>query len=202
MKTISSNLTTPAPLFHRFWGQSQAQPAYIELDCREGGKLSADYSCEYGNATPCYVWHRLAERFDIPSASTRDSLLVILTDDDFLALCQTVVDGFEEFWDGSNWVGQYTPDARYALEEIADYLDSHIETAEVWGAEQWLFSNCSLSDVWGTGQSLDDAVAAMESEAISQGIVIDGDIREAILGHARSHEDELTEAQREALLAE
>lgn len=55
MKIITSNLNEKCPVYHKYPRQFNPQPAYIELDCRGEGVLSADFSGEIGNGVPFYV---------------------------------------------------------------------------------------------------------------------------------------------------
>lgn len=122
MHIITKNLNEKAPVYHQYPRQCQPQPAYIELDCRGEGELLADWNGEIGNAIPMYCWNNLAVRWGIPSETSGVSLTELFQNEEFLTLCQRVLSGFEEVWDGSNYVGRYTDDATDAIEEIGDLL--------------------------------------------------------------------------------
>ena len=94
--------------------QCQAQPCYIELDC-EDETLEADYSSEIGNAVPAYVWNNRAIRFRIP-ALTADAANSLM--EDLLERCQKIVDGYENVWDGNNYVGKFTVEAQELIDAL------------------------------------------------------------------------------------
>lgn len=184
IKIKTDNLDEKAPLYFQYQIQNQPQPAYIELDCRGDGELMADYSGEIGNAVPMYYWHRLAVRWSVPSEISGTSLQSIFADEDFLACCQRIVNGFEEKWDGSNWVGHYDEDAKSAIEQAERIIEQLTETVEVWSAENWLFSNCSLREHW-CDQPIEEAVAALEGcEEANQ--MIYGDLIGVLISEAKS----------------
>lgn len=199
----TENLNETCPVYCQYQGQHQPQPAYIELDCRAGGELEADYSGEIGNAVPMYYWHNLAVRWGIPAETTGTSLQTLFSDSDFLACCQSIVDGFDDRWDGSNWVGTYTENAQAAIEEAERIITAAIESAEVSSAEEWLFSSCSLREHWDR-QPIAEAVAELEGY-IESNWMIDGDLEEALIDRAMSdyeyHPDRLTETHIAELVA-
>ena len=57
--------TGPTDLFRQYHGQSEPQPAYLELDLRDG-ILRADYDSEVGPAAPAAVHHGFERRWGIP----------------------------------------------------------------------------------------------------------------------------------------
>ena len=126
MKAIIDNLDDKAPLYFQYPQQCHTQPAYIALDCRGEGELSADYSGEIGNAVPIYIWNDLAIRWPIPAETGGLSLQALFEDADFLAICQRIVDGFEEVWDGSNFVGRFDEDAESAKEEAEAMISRNL----------------------------------------------------------------------------
>lgn len=198
----TDNLTGKAPLYFKYPRQFQAQPAFIELDCRGTGELMADYSGEIGNAVPIYFWNRLAVRWPIEPETTGDSLEKLFSDEKFLNLCQTIVDGFEEKWDGSNFVGVYDDDAEAAIESAENIIDN-LDYCEMVDVEEWLFANCSLCDHW-ENQPIADAVSALEA-CVEDNQAIDGDFQAALIQKAKElfgeDPDSLTETHVAELLA-
>lgn len=180
----TANLDAKTPLYSKYASQNQPQPAFIELDCWGNGILFADYSGEIGNAVPFYYWHGLAVRWYVPSEISGESLTAIFSDGDFLAACQRIIDGFEEHWDGSNHVGRYTEDAQEAVSTAEGIISSLAECVEVWSAENWLFTSCSLKEHWSEGTA---AEAAENLEGyIEQNQMIDGSIEGALVTQAKS----------------
>ena len=183
MNIITKNLDEQIPVYCQYQGQHNLQPAYIELDCRGDGELMADYSGDIGNAVPSYYWHGLAVRWHIDPATSGESLLNLFANQEFLDVCQRILDGFEEVWDGNNFVGRYNEDADEAVEEAKTIINNELETCEVWDVNEWLFRSASLKESW-SDQSLSEAVAECESY-VEYNQVVDGDIEDALIGKAK-----------------
>ncbi|MFC9816500.1 hypothetical protein ACFVJM_31070 [Streptomyces virginiae] len=110
-------LTRPDELHARFHGQSEAQPAYVELGL-EDGILLASYSTEVGSGVPASVHHGIDSRWSIPLL-TQDAANRLL--DELAPLAQRMLDGSEIVWNGSNRVGRLvTEDAEAAYDAIAE----------------------------------------------------------------------------------
>jgi hypothetical protein len=146
--------------YHTYTGHAQAQPAYIELDCRDG-ELSSDWDGEVGNGCAAAVWNGLVKQWSIPATlqvgSINDAMETIKD------LCQATVDGFESVWDGSNWVGEYSESAQHALEEIerileySEYGCEHMNIIDSWDA--WFVDAVDFDDL----QNHESCDAMMES---------------------------------------
>lgn len=178
----TDNLDDKTPLYHKYQGQFNAQPAYIELDCRDG-ELMADWNGEIGNAIPFYYFHGLAVRWSVSSTISGASLKTILSDADFLAECQAILDGFEEVWDGSNHVGRYADDWEEHFNAAERIIERLTDEIEVWSAEDWLFASCNLCEHW-ENQPIEEAVAELEI-FIEDNMDLDGDIEEALIEKAK-----------------
>lgn len=105
----------------KYDSQYDVQSAFVELDCA-GATLSSTYNSEIGNAVPFSVWHNRELRFGISPYLKIDAINTLL--DEIAPLAQRVVDGYEEEWDGSNYIGTYTDDAEEAKSEIESICDS------------------------------------------------------------------------------
>lgn len=186
MNIITTNLDQKCPLYHQYSIQNQPQPAYIELDCRGDGELMADWNAEIGNAIPFYYYHGLAVRWGIPSETSGLSLKNLFEDEEFLACCQTILDGFDEEWDGNNFVGRYTDETADAIEKAECIIMNSLESVEVFSAEDWLFYSGSLKEHWNENQTLEEATAELEGW-VEYNQMIDGDISEALLYKAKQH---------------
>lgn len=103
------------PVYAHFAGQYMPQPAYLELDIRDGS-LDADYSSEIGNGVPGAVWHNLILRFKLAAYTTAGEIENIINNNK--DLFQAILDGSESHWNGSNWVGQFTDEANELIESI------------------------------------------------------------------------------------
>lgn len=111
------NSTDKFPVYSHYAGQILPQPAFISLDCRTG-EVSADYSGEIGNAVPSTVWHGLELRFTINSMATADDITTMIEDN--MSRFQAIVDGFEDVWNGNNWVGRFTDEAQRHIDELQE----------------------------------------------------------------------------------
>ncbi|MFD0269582.1 hypothetical protein ACFVGY_23900 [Streptomyces sp. NPDC127106] len=137
-------LTRPDELHARFQGQSEAQPAYVELGL-EDGILLASYSAEVGNGVSASVYHGIDRRWSIP-VLTQDAGNRLLGE--LAPLAQRVLDGSEILWDGNNRVGRVvTEDAEAAYDEITERCEG-IEDHD--GNEDLLpiWSTDSIGDLW------------------------------------------------------
>ncbi len=142
MKPISLSILgndTAAPLYHVYPQQYQAQPAYIEFSGKltEDGaiKLEADYSGDI-SGVPANVWHGLVRRLTVPAQVSRSALESLASNEEFIVLVNRMHAGFDSDWNGNNYVGTLTDDAKQAEEEIEQMLQS-LDCAEVWDAADW-----------------------------------------------------------------
>ncbi|MFE2528758.1 hypothetical protein ACFXEL_31565 [Streptomyces sp. NPDC059382] len=106
--------TSPTELFRHYDGQSEAQPAYIELDL-PNGLLLADYNAVIGNAVPPTVRNGQDRRYTIP-VLTADAANRVMKE--IAPLADRILADWEEVWDGNNTVVRLGEDARAAEDEI------------------------------------------------------------------------------------
>lgn len=102
------------PIYCKYGGQHQAQPAYLFLDLRNGD-CGADYNGEMGS-TPVTHWHNIVLTFAIDSATTASNIesLIEARKEDF----QAILDDSEIEWDGNNNVGKFGDKAKCILERL------------------------------------------------------------------------------------
>lgn len=110
--------TSPTELYRHYDRQSEAQPAYIELDLREG-TLLASYNAEIGNAIPFSVHHGFERRYGIPTLHGEAANRVMK---ELALLADRILADWEEEWDGNNMVAVLGDDAKEAEEEIQERL--------------------------------------------------------------------------------
>ncbi|GHG33221.1 hypothetical protein GCM10018777_56690 [Streptomyces albogriseolus] len=135
--------TEPAELFRHYDGQSEPQPAYIELDT-QAGTLLADYDAEIGNAVPASVWHGLERRYRIPIL-TADAANRVMQE--IVPLAERIVAGTEAEWDGNNTVAVMNEDAKAAEEELEEYLGCNLGYGAL-GERTQGFPESDLVGVW------------------------------------------------------
>jgi hypothetical protein len=112
--------TDPTELYRHFDGQSESQPAYIELDVREG-TLLADYNSEVGNAVPFAVYHGFERRYSIPVLTGEAANRVMR---EIAPLAARILADWNEVWDErrGNMVAKLGDDAQAAEAEIEEHL--------------------------------------------------------------------------------
>jgi len=126
---------TDDELYCQYQGQSSRQPVILTLDT-ETGTLSAAYSSIIGSGQSMRSFHRLDLEWVIPPLRMRPLawLMEAIHDD-----CQTILDGANVEWDGSNYVGQLSEAALAAAEEIERHIeDMQHDASDVW--EPWAAS--------------------------------------------------------------
>ena len=211
LRFLLDNLAGDAkvPLFCQYPGQIQPQPAYVELS--EQGEVLATYSGELGGTLMRHA-HGLDLTWAVSAFAQPQILAKLLTQGEGLALLERIHAGHSVHWDGSNNRGRLTTDAQAASEALGALLDAEFAggdpdtCVQVWSAGDWLFTACTLADHW-TTQSLDEAVATVESMADTEGVVLTGDVRSELLGAAERRfaedgGDGLTAAHLAALVAD
>lgn len=138
------------PVYAKYEGQHQAQPAYLELDICDGS-LTADYSGEIGNAVPVRVWNNLILRFSLMPETTAEEVARIIEENK--ETFQKILDGSKSEWNNSNWVGKFTDETKEIINEISQ-LDPFV--CDVQGGlielSEWIAENKFPS----TGQSIED----------------------------------------------
>ncbi len=155
------------PLFAHYDGQLQPQPAFLSLDIRTG-EVDAGFSGEI-SGVPSDVWHGLVRRYTVPAGVLSYKLEALLSDPDLLALLNRVLAGSETVWDGSNYVGRLTDDAKDAEDEIERYLEGNIDHADDCGTVESIGrymadADLSLEDVIGDDWDLASAAESLRDE--------------------------------------
>jgi hypothetical protein len=92
------------------------------------------------NDTRRDTWLRRRLEWTMPSDTHAVQFVAALPELD--PLFDRIHAGYDTRWDGSNHVGTYTDDARMAIQQVADWLDTECpripgENAGVWHAADW-----------------------------------------------------------------
>jgi hypothetical protein len=107
------------PVFCQYQGQCFPQHAYLEFDPMTSAKeeivLLADYSGAIDNGVPSNVWHNLILRIGIPSQVTLKALNALKKDEKLIAMLEEVREGYDQVWDGSNYVGKFDTDLYHCV---------------------------------------------------------------------------------------
>ena len=122
MKTNLDSLTGQTPLYVQYDRQTNAQDAYVEIHA--DGTVDYESNSEIGNAVPVSVWHGRIRRIPIPNHLTPTGYQQL---HDFIKdELEILINGMDEKWDGSNWVGTLTEEARETLDQL-EYASSQGE---------------------------------------------------------------------------
>lgn len=195
--------TDPTGLFRQYHGQSEPQPAYLELDLRDG-TLLADYDSEVGSAAPYAVWHGFERRWGIPVLTAAAANRVMA---EIAHLAGRILADTEEHWDGRNTVARLGEDAQAAEAEIRAWLgpasDSNrgfppSDLVGVWDLGWGVLNGYETEEHGITAETTDERLAEIEAEILS-GLAGTGDHPVAVCAGLAAHLGELRdEAKREA----
>jgi len=199
-KATIIKVETPGELYCHIQGH-QPQPCYIEVDL-ESGTISATYDPEIGGAIPKSVWTGYVRRFRIPPL-TAD--VANATMEKIKPLVETMLDNWEEEWDGNDWRAHLLPEGLRAQEQISELVE---ENPDYWFPEDVVFP---LEEVdWfpyvkdevtadSTNEQLEElareTVADLE-KGVPSGVLPD-DAYEDILERLTSYREELREEDSE-----
>lgn len=117
-KATIIKVETPGELYCHIQGH-QPQPCYIEVDL-ERGTISATYDPEIGGAIPKSVWNGYVRRFRIPPL-TAD--VANATMEKIKPLVETMLDHWDEEWDGNDWRAYLLPEGFRAQEQISELVE-------------------------------------------------------------------------------
>lgn len=189
-ETLSTNAEecrkSLAPLYTRYDRQTQPQPAYIELD--PGPRtLTADYSGEIGNAVPEGVYHGRRFRLNVNPYVKGATIADLLEDQRTQSLARRIFDGYEEKWDGNNYLGHLNEDASDAYAELERYVEESIDPetdcVSVYEPGDWVDS---AGDAGIAADTPDDRLAELANEivgnAANEGVIVEGDMLAHLTG--------------------
>lgn len=130
-KATIIKVETPGELYCHFQGH-EPQPCYIEVDL-EGGTISATYDPEIGGGVPKSVWTGYIRRFRIPPLTAE---VANATMEKIKPLVETMLDHWDEEWDGNDWRAHLLPEGLRAQEQISELLE---EDTNYWLPEDVVF---------------------------------------------------------------
>jgi hypothetical protein len=160
------------PCYLRYQGQTQPQPAFVEL--AEDGEVRASANPEIGNAVPSYVYHGRSIRWKIDPALRGEQIADAV--ERLAPLLEAIHQGHTVEWDGNNMTGRLTEEASAASDELERELENVESDVNVWEVEDWLWSNQTLLDVWPEGKTLESA--AQDAMPTDPGVFIAGDLED------------------------
>lgn len=157
--------TNQDELYRHYTSQSEAQPAYIELDLKRG-TLLADYDGVIGSGVPGEVWHGFERRYGIPML-TGDAANELMRE--IAPLADRILADWEEHWDGNNMRARLGEDAAEAEGEIerilrgyeADAQDGVADVVQEWDADGAI-SGSEVEEFGITADTTDSRLAEIE----------------------------------------
>lgn len=178
LKFNLDNLTDGAPLYCRYDGQINPQPAYVYLDA--DGTVTAEYS--NGGWSPAEAERRLLS-WSVSPRSGGQPLSAALQSDPIKGLLERVHAG--HMIEGLR--GHLSDDAQDASDQLRDALYYLDIDAPIWDVEDWLDAGGqnTIADVWPTTKTLDEADAENRHAAAADEIILNGSCRDALLSWAK-----------------
>lgn len=107
--------------YMRYPGQSEPQYSFLVLDT-DDGTVRAINNGEIGNAVPARVWYGLDLRIPFDCHLTAGAINRLI--DEIADNLQAILDGSNQEWDGSNWIGRFTDEATEALNRACAYAEN------------------------------------------------------------------------------
>jgi hypothetical protein len=149
----------------------------LSIDPRDD---TVSISQEYDdNATPIDVWNGLVVERVLHNSLNKREARSYLESEDGQSLLQKIVDGWEENWNGNNYVGSINDDASTSLEELAETLDEDCyDDTGYWAVDDW-FANSTDEELGITEKSTDDELKKLATELDeNSGCYLIGDVEE------------------------
>lgn len=167
-----------APLFHRYPGQVNPQPAYVTLDL-ETGEVDAQASGEVGNAMPADVWHGVVRRYPIRGDLTKDQVVEAL--EGIKGTLQTILDNSEVKMVDTNWTGKLNEAGEDAERELPELIGADLEGRVITHLAHWLTE--SGEDAWlpEPNQSIPEFVSQVTLSIKSDGWEAAEDVEEVLM---------------------
>lgn len=163
-------------LYYRYPAEFAPQPAFVEVDLRQG-TLSAEVDGDPGGMVPAEVVHGFVRRFPVPPLNAEAANRVL---DEVADPAERMVAGWDEEFDGSNMTGVLDADGAAAAAEIAELLglDEHgylpeesvFEEADQvaeWGLEGALNGD-EVTEYGITGETTDQRLGEIEADILAQ----------------------------------
>ena len=161
------------PLYCKYEQELQEQPAFIELDIRDGS-LIADWDAETGNGAAPDLWHGLRRQYGISSNLTTDEINALLTE--VAPIAQRIVDEIKIQSDGLQDRPVLSDKAESAEEDMTNACRfASTKSSGIYDADDWFEGN-TVEDI--TAKTTDEELLAMANEyrsnASFEGATVDG----------------------------
>ena len=180
--SIEFNDESLTPLYLKYSGQCNPQPAYVSMD--ECGVITADADGNIGNSMSSHVWNARTIRFKCPNSVKSSALIEYLNDQDTQSKFQQLHDMHSVEWDGSNHVGIFTDYDE--MESIVSTIECELEALDVVDIYEpyQVIENMSINEIW--RGSWDETL----DQLVDDDIYIDGDLKNCIIEYAQNEYDQ------------
>lgn len=173
-------IATTKNLWHRYPGQTQPQPVYLEI-YPKSKTLRVDWSGEIGNAVPMDVWHNVRLRYALRGVPTVEAANALMAE--VAPLAERIIAGHNVRWDGNNHRGYLDDDAAAAENELEAAICSSMDGYDsqlVWDEES--ISEYELREITAetTDAEIAELVAEIEQSAAADYAVLDFDTQEVL----------------------
>jgi hypothetical protein len=147
------------------------------------------------NCSPMDVWHGLRRLILLPN--NVDPRYLKEDVDELLPRIEKICAGYESYWDGHNWKGKFSDDAKqelYSLEydiEQNPYNHFHLlEEGGLWDADEWFVDRIEELTSKTTDDEIKDLAGSYEIDARNDGVIIRGGL-DAIIRRFKNQRDDL-----------
>jgi len=194
--TISEDYNATDLIEENPYNNGQQAPIYLVIDWEAG---TVDAEVHYGDGVPESIWNGRATRIKLPNSI--DASLLHDDVEDLMNKINEIATGYETVWNGSNWIGSFTGDARADLDELERKIEqdghslfSGMESGGLWDVVDWIQDNPDEITSETTDDELRDIADSYIDDARSSGVVISGG-RDAVTEHFTEIRDRLIEEQ-------
>lgn len=173
--------------------RGQEGPAYLYLDTRNGDVYLECKHPAYSNTWGQDEHNGHVRRWNVPNNLTVKGINELLTDPHVVSRLETVMNGAEEYYDGSNYRTKLTEAAREAVDQLEGYLcddyDAGYDSLEPWDAAQY-FADVSYADLTRGNDDLAVVSTILAEEALKEGIYVSKNNVENVLDRKKQESNE------------
>lgn len=121
------------------WQNAKQEKAYLYFEPDKGKLWVETRNSVENSGVPMDVWNGVVLRWPLPPSTNAKWLSDAVNSGEFDDLLDRIAQGYSCDWDGSNWVGELTPDAEAAFQEMEERLQAfQDQEIGVWEADEWL----------------------------------------------------------------
>lgn len=184
--------------YHSDTGQETWTELWIDLEDGRYG-LTQEHD---NNSTSMAVWHGRQLSHRVAIRPDQDDAQHYLESDEAIELVQTILDGSEIAWDGSNLVGSLNDEALSAYNEFcSDVDDLPASDWALWRIDDWLSAYTPEIGPGTTNREIEDLAAECETAASDEHVILIGSVADWLYEQRDEQlNNPLTSAQAAALI--